>query len=78
MAALAEQITSSALALPGQARAVLAQVLLRSLDEPAEDDGVAEAWEREIARRLERVRNGEAAGRPAGEVFREIEARYSR
>lgn len=75
MSAIAEQITSAALTLPGQERAVLAQVLLRSIDAP-EEEGVEDAWKAEIARRMERIRAGTATGRPADEVFNDIRSRY--
>jgi putative addiction module component (TIGR02574 family) len=77
MAATTEQLTHDALALPEKDRARLAQALLQSL-EPTVDEGVAEAWDVEVARRLERVRQGSATGRPADEVFRGIRARHQR
>jgi putative addiction module component (TIGR02574 family) len=75
MTATAEQITTVALTLSGEDRAVLAQILLRSIEGP-EEEGVAEAWETEIGRRMDRVRSGTATGRPAEEVFADIRARY--
>ena len=36
--------------------------------------GLASEWEAEIARRAERVRAGQSAGKPAGEVFDRLEA----
>ncbi len=36
--------------------------------------GLAAEWEAEIARRAERVRAGESAGKPAVEVFDRLEA----
>jgi putative addiction module component (TIGR02574 family) len=56
-------------------RAHLAETLLRSL-EPEQDEGVEEAWEAEIARRVEEIRSGTAQGRPAEDVFRDVRARY--
>ena len=73
MSATIENITHDALTLPETERACLAQTLLRSL-EPAEE-GVEEEWAAEVGRRLERVRKGTAQGRPADEVFRDIQAR---
>ena len=37
--------------------------------------GLAAEWEAEIARRAERVRTGQSAGKPAAEVFARLEAR---
>ncbi|HEY3901796.1 MAG TPA: addiction module protein [Chthoniobacter sp.] len=76
MAATIDQLTHEALGLNESERALLAQTLLESL-EPAEE-GVEEAWAIEVGRRLERVRTGEAQGRSAEEVFRDIRARHSR
>ncbi len=74
MAVTIEQIKHDALTLPETERASLAHALLRSLESPA-DEGVEEAWDAEIARRLERVRKGAAHGGPAEEVFRDLRAR---
>jgi putative addiction module component (TIGR02574 family) len=75
MLATIAQVTDEALRLSESERARLAQTLLRSL-EPEEEQGVEEAWNVEIARRLEEVRDGTAQGRPAEEVFRELRARH--
>ena len=75
MPATIDQLTHDALALSELDRAHLAQTLLRSL-EPIAEEGVHEAWDAEIAQRLERVRQGTAQGRPADEVFRDIRARH--
>jgi putative addiction module component (TIGR02574 family) len=74
VAATIEQLKQDALALNDAERAMLAQTLLQSL-EPLEE-GVEEAWDAEIGRRLERVRQGTAQGRPADDVFRDIRARH--
>lgn len=37
--------------------------------------GLAAEWEAEIARRADRVRTGQSAGKPAAEVFDRLEAR---
>ncbi len=75
MSATIEQVTHDALTLPELERAHLAQTLLQSL-EPIVEEGVEEAWDLEIARRLERVQQGRAQGRAADEVFRDIRARH--
>ncbi len=76
MSATIEQITHDALTLTENDRAHLAQALLHSL-EPVDDD-VEQAWDVEVARRLARVQDGTAQGRPASEVFRDIRARHQR
>ena len=72
-----ERLTHDALTLPDTERAHLAQTLLRSLD-PGVEEGVEEAWNEEVARRLERVQQGTAQGRPADEVFRDLRARHQK
>ena len=47
------------LALPERERAQLARDLIKSLDAPM-DEGVAEAWDKEILRRLAQVDAGQA------------------
>jgi putative addiction module component (TIGR02574 family) len=74
MSATVTELTEQALGLSESERAELAHRLLLSLDDVAEE-GVEEAWEEEIARRVERVRNGTAKGRPAEDVLGDIRAR---
>ena len=76
MSVTIEQLTHEALTLSETERAHLAQTLLQSL-EPAEE-GVEQAWAIEVGRRLERLRQGVAQGRPVDEVFRDIRARHQR
>jgi putative addiction module component (TIGR02574 family) len=75
IAATIEQLTQDALTLSETERAHLAHTLLQSL-EPTSESGVDEAWDAEVARRLEQVRQGTPQGRPADEVFRDIRARH--
>jgi putative addiction module component (TIGR02574 family) len=48
-------------------RAELARLVLLSLE--PEEPGVDEAWDHELARRVARIRNGEATGIPAEQVL---------
>lgn len=75
MSAIIQRLTNDALTLPDKERALLAQTLLRSL-EPVTEEGVEAAWTVEVARRLERVRESSAQGRPAEEVFRDLPERH--
>src|SRR6266581_1094707 len=52
-----EQIAAEALSLPSEARALLADRLVESLD-PAEDGVVRQLWASEAKRRLDEVRGG--------------------
>ena len=60
--------------LSGSDRAELAYYLLSTL-EPVEE-GVEEAWQQEISRRLQEVRQGRAKGRPVEEVLSELQDRH--
>jgi len=53
-----EEVLAAALELPEDKRAEIAARLLESLDE--EDEGVDEAWAREIERRCAALDSGEA------------------
>ena len=52
-----EQIAEEALSLPSDARALLADRLVESLD-PTEDETIRQLWITEACRRLEEVRSG--------------------
>ena len=52
-----EQIAEEALSLPSDARALLADRLVESLD-PAEDEAIRQLWINEACRRRDEVRNG--------------------
>jgi putative addiction module component (TIGR02574 family) len=69
-----EQLKSQALTLSAAERADLAYFLLTSLE--PEEEGVEEAWRKEIARRVSEVRSGQAVGRPIDEVLAELRERY--
>lgn len=66
-----EQIAEAALALPSDARALLADRLVESLD-PLNDQDVRNAWASESLRRLEEVRSGKVKTIPAEDVFARI------
>jgi putative addiction module component (TIGR02574 family) len=66
-----EQIAEAALALPSDARALLADRLVESLD-PLTDQDVRGAWAAESLRRLDEIRSGKVKAIPAEEVFSRI------
>ena len=74
MATTVDQLAQDALTLSDRERAELAHKLLVSLD-GVPDEGAEEAWDQEIAKRVQSIRDGTAKGRPADEVFRDIESR---
>ncbi len=66
-------LLKKALALPDEDRAVLAGVLIDSLD-PSTESSPEEAWNQEIARRVEELDSGKAKTIPWDEVRHRIEA----
>jgi putative addiction module component (TIGR02574 family) len=74
VAATVDQLAQDALTLSDQERAELAHKLLISLG-GVPDEGAEEAWDQEIAKRVQKIRDGTAKGRPADQVFRDIKTR---
>lgn len=68
-----ETIEHTVLHLPIQQRAELAHKLLLSLEEQSED-GIAQAWHAEAARRAAEIDSGQADIVPAEEVSRAARA----
>ena len=75
MAATVEKLAQDALTLSDRERAEPAHKILVSLEDVAEEN-VDEAWDIEIGKRVARIKEGTAKGRPAEEVFRDIRTRY--
>lgn len=71
MTAATEGILNSALALPAEERAALADRLLASLDAASQAD-IDKAWLNEIERRLQAHAEGQMPAIPADEVFRSL------
>ena len=63
----------SASRLPPSERAELAHFLLASLQ--PEEESWTEAWEKELAVRLEEIRSGKVVGIPAEEVMAQLRER---
>ncbi len=74
MSRTTDDILSKAKRLSIAERAELAAELLASLDGESEEN-VEAAWAAEIARRVERVRSGQAKGRPWPEVRERLKRR---
>jgi len=72
-----EQIAEEALALPSEARALLADRLVESLD-PAEDGYIRQLWVKEALRRIEDVRSGSVATITGEAAFAEVNAAIGR
>lgn len=72
-----EQIAEEALALPSEARALLADRLVESLD-PAEDGYIRQLWVKEAQRRIDEVRSGSVTPIPGEVVFSQVNAAIKR
>ena len=71
MSMTVEQMTEEALALPSEARALLADRLVESLD-PAEDSLVRQLWVAEARRRRDDVRSGRVKTIPGDEALAQV------
>ena len=71
-----EQVETAALKLKPQARAELAEKLLRSLDDLSEEE-IERLWAEEAVRRDAELDDGTASMRDAEDVFRDARARIS-
>jgi putative addiction module component (TIGR02574 family) len=74
MTVKAQRVLDAALRLPTRVRADIAGHLLQSLDGPSAA-GTAEAWEREIERRVREIQTGEVALIPWSRARRELRQR---
>lgn len=71
-----EALKSAAMSLPERERARLASDLMASLDGPAEQ-GVAEAWDIELCRRINELESGKAELLDVNEVLALARARIA-
>ena len=74
MSVLAESLKMQLSSLPVLDRAELARYLLTSLE--PEEEGVAEAWGAEIARRTLEIRSGKAIGTSVEAFMQELRGKY--
>ncbi|MDD1620464.1 MAG: addiction module protein [Methylococcaceae bacterium] len=71
------EIAEHALALPSEARAMLADRLVESLD-PADDDSVRQLWAVEANRRRDDVLNGRVQTVPGDEALARVRQLFDR
>lgn len=76
MTLTAEQIAEAALALPSDARALLADRIVESLD-PAEDGSIRELWSIEARRRRDDVRAGNVQTIPGDKALEHVRRMFS-
>jgi putative addiction module component (TIGR02574 family) len=72
-----EQIAEEALALPSEARALLADRLVESLD-PSEDAHFRQLWAAEALRRRDEVREGRVQTIPGDEALARVRQKFGR
>lgn len=77
MSLTVEQIAEEALALPSEARALLADRLVESLD-PAEDGYIQQLWMAEARQRRDDVRNGRVQTIPGDEALAQVRRTFVR
>jgi putative addiction module component (TIGR02574 family) len=77
MSMTVEQIAAEALALPSEARALLADKLVESLD-PAEDGLVRQLWAAEVIRRRDDVRTGRVQSISGDEALARVRSAVAR
>jgi len=68
MATSVDELTTKAMALPGEARALLAERLVESLNE----ESVSEIWLTETKKRRDEVRSGQIKPIPGVKVMEEV------
>jgi putative addiction module component (TIGR02574 family) len=65
-------VLEKALALSTQERGLLIDHLIESLDEGPAEEGVEQAWDEEIKRRVDDIRSGKVKMIPGEQVLREL------
>ena len=71
-----KEIIDNLKSLPVEDRALIADALLQSLNQP--EDDITKAWIKEANKRLEEIRKGKVDTIPAHVVFQEIQEKYSK
>ena len=75
MATTLKRLTDDALSLSIRQRAILARVLISSMDRDFQQD-IDNAWEAELEKRIQDIRFGKVKGVPAAEVFAKLREKY--
>lgn len=77
MISTVEQITEEALALPSEARALLADRLVESLD-PTEDGYIRQLWVKEAISRRDDIRTGRVQTIPGDEALARVRRTFTK
>ncbi len=70
-----EQLAAEALSLPSEARALLADRLVESLD-PTETGNIQQLWATEALRRRDDIRNGQVQAIPSEEALVRVSSHF--
>ena len=73
-----EEIENAALALPPEAREMLAEHLFESLADAEEQERIDALWAEEAERRDREIEDGTVAAIPGEEVMQRLRSRYKR
>ena len=76
MSLTAEKMRTELATLTAAERADLARFLIQSLDSGLDKDAEA-AWDAELERRADEIKNGRESGESADKVFSELRAKHS-
>jgi putative addiction module component (TIGR02574 family) len=68
-----KEILEATLKLDAKERARIAHEIIVSLDEEAEDEGVEQAWEEELAKRADEIDSGTVKLEPWSKVRQELD-----
>lgn len=71
-----EKVKNEAMTLSDIDKAVLAHAIISSIDYPGSNT-LGVKYEKEIKHRVQMVHEGTATGRPVGDVFSDIKARWN-
>ena len=71
-----KRLTDDALSLSIQQRAILARVLISSMDKENFQLDIDNAWEAELEKRIQDICFGKVKGVPAAEVFAKLREKY--
>jgi len=72
----AKELIEEAVSMPVEARALMVDSLLKSLNTPS--SSIDEEWGALAEKRLEQLRSGAVEGRPADQVFERVWKRFEK
>ena len=76
MSPILHKVTKDALNMSDEERASLAHTLIQSLDTQYDADR-EKMWDDEVQKRVDRIDSGDASGRDAQDLFKDIDSKLS-